>query len=437
MPVLRWGAVIAVASLALAGCGAVNAGSAVEEEFNEAIRGEHGDLIVETRVNAHNDLPFAGGASATVVVRPEASAEEFAAVLEDVLSFGPSTGDYDGVGVIANGVGVCAPDPQREAKQALRDALHEGGVSLAGEWACPPASGDDPRPYVGTLAQFDADLGVVASVGGAPGLHLEAWLSEPSGKISGPLDELPDTLGESVDAVADLEDIVDFEVVEGSLNIAITPTSDPAAAQAAAEAVAGPDLSVEVVLGSLDPAQQTEYAALGPLLDDLREVPGVVEVETSTHVVTLRTMDPEQVVAIQEAALAHEEFENRLTLEILVGEGTQATGAAEYTRPLGGERDGIALFHDLVTHPGVSHARVQEPSPTVEAWITVDVVGPLTDVADLRSLLPVGVEVQASSDQDNRSVRFTIADTVSADDFYSVHDDTDVAGLVAAWNAAG
>ena len=436
MPVLRWGAGIAVASLALAGCGAVNAGSAIEEEFNEAIRAEHGDLILETRVNAHNDLPFSGRASATVVLRPEASAEEFAAVLEDVLSFEPSTGNYDGVGVIANGVGVCAPDPQRAAKQALRDALHEAGAALAGEWACPPASADDMRAYVGTLAQFDADLDVVASVG-APGLHLEAWLSEPAGKVSGPLDDLPDTIGETVGAVADLEDIVAFEVVEGSLNIAIKPTSDPAAAQAAAEAVAGPELPVEIVLGSLDPAQHEEYAALGPLLDDLREVPGVVEVATSTHVVTLRTMDPEQVVAIQEAALAHEEFEKKLTLEILVGEGTQATGAAEYTRPLGGERDGIALFHDLVTHPGVSHARVQESSPTVETWITVDVVGPLTDVADLRSLLPVGVEVQASSDQDNRSVRFTIADTVTADDFYSVHDDTDVAGLVAAWNAAG
>lgn len=423
-------AAVAVGAL-LAGCAPVNAGSAAADAFEERVRADYGDWVEELRVSSNNTLPFLGEAFGSVVLRADTPPDVFAEVYDFVTGYsGP--GDFDGVGVEANGVGVCAGDPQSAAKQQLRDALAASGASLAGEWRCPGRSGDDPLPYSATLDDFDADLQRIRSLGAGAGLELEASVTEPSGTVSGPLDAVPETLAGTLRAVAGLSEVVRFELAGTELDIAIEPTTELDPVQAAADAAAGADLHARVVLGSLDASEQAEYAELAPLFDDLRRIPGVESVQALTQAVEVRAGDPAQVVAIHDAAVAMPELD-ALGFRIVVGDDADPS---EYFRPIGGASEHIGAFATLLDAPGVTRVLVREAGGDGEVWVAVDVAGPLLDAAQLKSSLPMGVAVQLASDQDDTSLRFTTADRLRSDELSDFSDTVDLEGFAAAWNAA-
>src|SRR5690606_14824492 len=238
-------------------------------------------------------------------------------------------------------------------RQALRDALHAADVSLAGEWPCGTRlSTNDTTPYAGTVADLDADLRLVREVAGQTELTLEARLEEPTGTVSGPLDNLPLTLARTLSAIDRAHGVVDFEYADHRLRVAVTPTADLTSVQAAADRAAGPDLPVTVLQGSLDPTQQKDYARVAPVADALRAIPGVDEVTARQQSVTLRLLDPKLVRQVHDAA-SDVPGVDKLGMTIHVGEGSFATGALEGVRPVGGRSQGIDTFATLVTRPDV------------------------------------------------------------------------------------
>src|SRR5690606_23169321 len=134
------------------------------------------------------------------------------------------------------------------AKQQLRDALHAASAALAGEWRCPPRPGDVPLPYSGTLEAFDGDIALLRSLGTGTGLELTASLTEPDGSVSGPLDAVPGSVAATLRAIDGVSEVLRFQLEGAALTVAIAATADPAPAQSAADAVAGPDLVAQVVL---------------------------------------------------------------------------------------------------------------------------------------------------------------------------------------------
>ncbi|GAA1423841.1 hypothetical protein [Agrococcus citreus] len=432
---ILWVAPAVAAALLLSGCGPVNAGSAARDQVEAALEAEFGEHIEELRISSTNDLPFTGRAFGSVVLLPETSPEVFAEVVAFVASFQPSSASFDGSGVQANGVGVCVGDPQADRKLELRDALHAAGASLAGEWSCATRATDDALPYAGTAADLDADADLLRSIELPSGLRLEGSLSEPDGRVSVAIDRLPDTVGETLAAVGAAAEIAQFALEDGVLTIAIAPTADPAPVQAAADAAAGRDLRPRVVLGSLDPAEQARFEELAPLLDALREIPGVDGVEAASTGVTLRTLDPRQVTAVHDAAVAHPELAD-LALTILVGDGTAATGALEYSRPRGAQSDSIDAFAALAVDPGVADLTVREAAVGGDRWVVVELTGELADMVRLKPVLPIGAPAQLSSATSGETVRLTIADPLAPDDLDDVAGTVDREALADAWNAA-
>lgn len=421
-------------ALLLTGCISANAGSAAEDAFTERLTADYGDWVEELRIDAHNTLPFMGDANGSVVLRADTPPDVFAEVVQFVESYqGP--GSFAGSGVQANGVGVCFGDPQVDAKQQLRDALHAASAALAGEWRCPPRPGDVPLPYSGTLEAFDGDIALLRSLGTGTGLELTASLTEPDGSVSGPLDEVPGSVAATLRAIDGVSEVLRFQLEGAALTVAIAATADPAPAQSAADAVAGPDLVAQVVLGSLDPAEQARYAELGPLVDDLRALPGVTHVEASPGAVTLRTLDPLQVTAIHDAALAHPEF-TELALSIEVGDAGWTMGASRYFRPADGQSQHIADFAAIVATDGVTQVVLNEAGGGRERWLSVEVDWPIMDVVRLKGVVPMGVAAQLASSADDLALRFQLADQLRAEDVSEWQDEVDLEVFAAAWNAA-
>lgn len=423
-------AVIAV-GLLLAGCLPVNAGSAAMDEFEERVNADYGEWVESFRLSSNNTLPFMGDAFGSVVLRPDTPPEVFAEVYDFVTGYsGP--GDFDGSGVEANGVGVCAGDAQLAARQQLRDALHAAGTSLAGDWPCPPRAGDVPLPYAATLDELDADLQTVRSLGAGAGLQLVATITDPAGMVAGPLDAVPAALPDTLRAVAALTGVERFEADGTALRIAVTPTADLGAVQAAAERAAGADLEVEVLPGSLDASEQAQYAELGPVVDALRQLPGVDEVQAQTQSVEVRTADPQQAVAIHDAAVAMPELD-ALGFRLVVAGAPQSL-SAEYFRPIGGADEHFGAFAALLASPGVTEVTVHEAGRQA-VWVAVEVAGPLLDAVQLKALLPMGVPAQLGSDADGTHLRFTTAEHLAPGALSGLSDRVDLQAFAAAWNA--
>lgn len=426
---------ILAASLLVTGCGPVNAGTAARDEFEAQLDADYGEHVEELRISDDNALPFAGTAFGSVVLRPETPPDVLDEIFAFVTGYRSTGGSFDGSGVVANGVGICANDPQLDAKRALRAALHAEGSALDGEWPCPTSARLEPMAYEGTVAQLSADAALVRSLGGAPGLELEARLTDPPGTAVTGFDAVPGSLAETLGAIAEVAEVVAFELAADGLSVAIHEGGDVAAAQAAADAVAGEGAAVRVVLGSLDPGEQAMIERLAPVLEALRRVPGVDGAEATGEGVTLRTLDPLRARALLDAADGTAELEG-LALTILVGEGSAAMRAAEYVRPAGASSGGFEAFAALVADEGVSDATVREAGGGREAWIDVELAGPLLDAVRLKPVLPIGIDGRLSSIADESSIMWTIADPLREEDVSSGVGDVDVPAFVAAWNAA-
>lgn len=424
-----------VASLLLTGCGPINAGSAAAERFEQAVRADYDEWVEGFNLSEHNTLPFAGSANGSVLLRAETPPEVFDAVLAFVEQYPDDR--FEASGVQANGIGVCIGDGARDAKHELRAALHAAGGALQGEWRCPPRPGDPDVGYHGDMAAFAADLALLQSaatgLGGA--LTLQGSVTDPDGSVSVPLDALPASAPAALEAIAATAEIVRFELVDAQLTVAIVPTADPAPVQAAADAAASEGLTVQVVLGSLDPSEQATYAELAPLLDELRALPGVDGVEARTLEVTLRTNDAAGVQALGETVLARAEFtgpQAGLSLRIELGEGERPS---TYWHPADASSDHLARFAALVQRDDVTAVTLHEAPGNGNAWLSVRVTGTLADAAAVKPELPVGVPVQLYGETNRNAARFTVADQLTLDDLGSVRDEADGQAFLDAWNA--
>lgn len=426
----------------LTGCLPINAGEAAADEFEERVRAEYGDWVEGFRTDSINTLPFIGSGFGSVVLRPDTPPDVFAEVSDYVEGY--QVRGFDGAGVEANGVGVCFGDPQIAAKQELRDALHVAGETLVGTWPCPTRGGGTPVPYEGTVRAFGSDIDLLRSLEMTTGLAFEATLTEPSGTVSGPLDQVPGTVATTLETIGEMHEVQEFTLVPapsggrgaggGLLTVAIASTADASAAQAAADAVAAPELAVEVVQGSLDPAEQARYEELGPLLDDLRALPGVEDVDATTQNIAIRTPDAQQVAAIHDAVLAHPDFVD-LGLSIVVGPVGGGMGSS-YWLPAGGENRHLPDFLALLGADGVTQIAVSEPTAERPAWLNLHTARAITAIVDLKSQLPVGVEAQFSSSSDDHELRFVVADQLRVEDVEDWREEVDIEAFVAAWNAA-
>lgn len=424
-----------IAGLLFSGCGPVNAGSAAAERFEQAVRADYDEWVEGFNLSEHNTLPFAGSANGSVLLRAETPPEVF----DEVLAFVEQYPDdrFEASGVQANGIGVCVGDAARDAKHELRAALHAAGGALQGEWRCPPRPGDPDVGYHGDFAAFAADLPLLRSAAAGLGgpLTLQGSVTDPDGSVSGALDALPASAPAALEAIAAMAEVVRFALVDAQLTVAIVPTADPAPVQAAADAAAGDDLTVQVVLGSLDPSEQATYADLAPLLDELRALPGVDGVEARTLEVTLRTSDAAGVQALGEAALEHPEFHDPqagLSLRIELGGGDRPT---TYWRPADASTDHLARFAALVQREDVTEVTLNEASGSGNAWLAVRVTGTLADAAVLKPDLPVGIPVQLYGEANRNAARFTVAGQLTIDDLGSVRDEADGQAFLDAWNA--
>lgn len=423
---------VATALLAT-GCGSPNAGAAAQDEIRALLQEKYGEHVEEVRISKDDALPWAGGAFGSVALKPETSPEVFAEVLELMDSFEPESGAFDGTGVVANGVGVCFGDPQREQRQALRDALHAADATLAGDWPCPVrTTTDDWLPYVGTAAELDADLRVVRDLPGRRELTLEGEVQEPRGSVSVDLDDPPLTLVKTLDAAERASGgVARFELVDNRLEIAVAPTADLAPIQAAATEAAGKALQVTVVQGTLDAERRDDLADLGPVVDALRAIPGVDEV-TATGGVVVRVPDPKRVQQVHDDAVDVPGVD-ALWLTLEVGPADNPRGPSTWVRPAGGSSDSIESFAALVTRPEVEHLSLREADGKKERALNLQLAGPLSDVVRLRRLLPVEAPLTVLSRSDDTSVILRLSADRDIEDLESIHEDVDLAAFRAAW----
>ncbi|MCK0110691.1 hypothetical protein MWU75_00840 [Ornithinimicrobium sp. F0845] len=448
-------AALATASLVVltSGCG-IDPGHQAEQEFIDHFTQTYPDHVVDTLTAASDKLPWVGGEMAgTLVLADDTPPEVFATILDDLTTWAPdANSNYQPIGLVANGVGVCLDNEQQDQMQSLRDALYADGLALQGSWLCPAAIYGSHSVYKGTLADVTRDAEVVRQVWDGDGeLRLEAEVNTPTGTIDHSWPELPDTLQATLDAVAAEQQIVTFELTDEGLRVAVTPTAELEATQEAATAAAGPGLPVTLMQGSLSPEKAAAMADLAHIPDALRAVEGVtsVTVDPNHMSVAVATRDPAAVRGIYDAAMEHPEFDEDLTLRIQVSL-PDADAGNRFVRFPGGDDELLPLFLDLLSSEDVTRVWVTSPLPVFDPdspqpgqpsvpGVRITLARPVVEtVPELRDILPDGLRVNLTNGEDHRdSVDLTTAPTLTAEDIDSIFTIPDLEAIAAAWNAAG
>jgi len=450
-------AVLATASLALlvSGCSAFP-GPEAQEEFTEHFTSTYPEHVVDTQTASSGKMPFMGATmEGSLVLADDTPPEIFATILDDLTAWEPDAGGvtYEPVGVVANGVGVCMGDEQQEQMQSLRDALYAEGLALQGSWPCEEPIYGSATTYRGSLADVTRDAEVVKRIWDGSGeLRLEAGVFPPSGTIDHAWVEIPDTLEATIEAVAAEQEIVTFELTDEGLRIAVTPTAGLEATQEAATAVAGADLPVTLMQGSLSPERAAAMADIAHIPDALRTVEGVTSVSVNAHnnTVAVATEDPAAVHGIYDTATEHPEFDEDLHLQIVVNlPGVDGTTPNHFVRYPGGDDELLPLFLDLLASEDVTRLWISSPLPVFDPdnpqpgrptvpGVRITVAGPVVEsVPELRGILPDDLRVNLTNGEDHRdSVDLTTAPTLTADDVDSIFTIPDLEAIAAAWNAA-
>lgn len=437
MPKRRRSLVLAAAAVLLGAC-TLDAGSKAKTEFEEHFRTAYPQDIAGFDVRYSNDMPTLGTLSGVVLLRPEAAPEVARAVLAEVEAYEPSVRvHYTPLGVEANGLGLCLLDEQLEDKQALRDALHADGVSLAGRWGCRGPRYDAAPRYEADLPTFLADTRLARPhLEAGTDLQLTASITDPPGSVTGPWGQVPTSLGPTLAAIQQTQVVSRFELAGTQLRVAIEPTADLAGTQAAADRAAGDDLTVTVLPGSLDEARATSYARLGGVVDTLRAQPGVTAVTTGPFV-EVTVGSSQDAVAVHDLARAMPEFTTDTHLRLIVG-GDRLTGST-YEVTAASDGGHVQLFADLVEVEGMAAVVLHEAMPTRAFWLRLKTEAPFEEVLPrVRPLLPGGTPVELYRRQEG-IVRFTAQDTLSEADLTassSAGDRVDLDSLARAWNAA-
>lgn len=431
-------------------CGSIAPGAVAAEEFTDHFSAAHPDHVLEAVTTATDELPWVSGRMAgSLILADDTPPEVLTTILEDVTTWEPDAdATYDGVGVQANGVCLYASDSQRELKHLLRDRLYAEGLALQGTWGCPNWSESQEPPYRGDLDQLVQDTATVRSVWEEPdgGLRVVAAITDPTGSVDHVWSTLPETLPEVLTAIDQEHAVLRFAMTDDGLRVAVPTTTRIDELQRLADTTAGPDLTVQVMQGSLDPGQAEDLDALAPLGDALRTVPGVESVIIEHDRVTLATRDVQAVRGIYDAALEHPEFHDGLALRIrhdrLVPDADQVSFF--YEVPSGSTGHLLPVFVELADLRIVNRLWVSgspdagDSSGTGDLSLMVNFTTPLPEaLPHVKGMLPDGIRIKATGADHRETVTFTTAPTLAEDDLNSIYVIPDLDAIAQAWNSAG
>lgn len=424
-----------VALTTLAGCSWLDASTSAAEELTASFEERFGEHLDRIETESPSGLWGGGGwLYATAWFAPDTPEDVLQEALENLQSFDPEHVSMYPAGVVANGVGLCTGDPQLEGKRRLRSALAEQGISLEGVWACAMRPDSAPAPYRGSWQSLTEDTAVLHDLTAPIALTLTAEITDPTSSVNGPWDEL--SVAEASDALAEIADtlVVDSAVLEpGALLVRVQPTSEVDTAQSAAQRVAGDELEVTVLNGT-GAGGAAGGQAVGPMLDAVRELPGVVGVSDTSTGLVVTVADAVTVGDVLSTAAAFDAYAPT-AIRVQVAGNNGATQHHRVDKPGGVDGSDVDTFLALAAIPDIA-----------AVWWTVPGLGghPATTlvlsepgyawVTAAKPLLPHGTRVGISGLHQTITVTFTAAPTLTTDDVDLGPADFDPAELIRTWN---
>ncbi|USQ80629.1 hypothetical protein NF556_02920 [Ornithinimicrobium faecis] len=432
-------ATTAATVLLTSACGSISPAQSAAEEFESHFTSTYPDEVLEAVTTASGKWPWArGDMSGSLVLADDTSPEQLATILDDVTAWAPEeNSSYDGVGVLANGLCLSSSDPQLEHKHLLRDRLYAEGLALQGTWPCPTWLSGTTQ-YTGTLAELMQDTETVRSLWTeADGeLRVVAAVNTPHGAVDHVWTQIPQTAHEVLTAVRQEHPLRTFELTDAGLRVAVTATTRIDELQELADGVAGADLIVEVMQGSLDADKAAQIEELAAVVDQVRAVPGVTAAEVPLPgQLVIGVEDSAAIRAAHEAATTHPDLgAARVEITLDAQDPEDEWARHRYFWAQGGTEEALDAFLALTAHDTVSFVSLSNtPAPSASVNLTV----PLADgFAHLKPALPDGLPVEVSGSDALASVEFTAARTLAPDDLTSRFTTPDLDQLASDWNAA-
>lgn len=425
--------------LLLSGCSYADAANIGAEELRAQFEADYPEHLERMEIQSPSGLFGGGHVWAAAWLGPDTPEEVLDAALADLEAFEASHVSFFAAGVVANGVGICAADPQREAKRELRAVLAERGLSLAGAWGCSLRPDTPEQAYEGSLAELIRDTELVQSVGLGSALTLTAELREPFGTVTGDWLSLPVSGLAAAVAVAEAElDLARVDWDGARLTLTVQPTTDVTEVAAAAQQAAGPQIEVLVRNGADGGAAG---AASGPLADALRAVPGVTGVQDGARGLMVRVSDAEVVVPALAAGADQDRFIGTDVQVIPASAPTDSASvslASRYVKPAGAAAGDPTGWLALLQVDGLRDVTwtvpVDDGIPTVQ--LALDQAG-LGWTVEAKPLIPEGSQVRLTGLHDWATVEFGAAALLSEEDVSAGPITWDASALVEAWNGAG
>lgn len=454
----RFAAVLTSAGLVL-GLGACSIAPAdsVSDDFEEHFTQEYPDHVVDARPQADSALPFLGQVQGRVVVAPDTPIEVIDAMLVDLEEFsGTWRVSYTGIGVLANGVGICLAQDRDAERRELREILATTTAELTGTWNCPSPNVTDPRadyqaPDIAALLA-DAELVTGAAREGSQSagpLPVIGMVNERRGRVDTTWEQLAAT-GELADTLSWLHQSIGTRSwsIEGDrLVITIEPTTDTDQFAAEVTQRLGPasTLTVDVITEAGDGTAERDPVDTSQLADALRDA--IPDARVTGYSWGLRVSLPGTDQLDAAAAVVadfHRDDSHRddshPAIPVIIGASTTsgqvelpANQQIEY-RMEAGEQRYLPLVHALIEAPGVSRGWVSDPAAGPPA-ISITVQDAAT-VAALKPILPTGSSLTVAGITQYRTIEFIVADQITAADISSNHVNFDADEIVDLWNAA-
>lgn len=437
---LSLAAVAVTTAVLTSACGAVSPAHSAAEEFEEHFISTYPDTVLEAVTTATDTWPWLGGEmSGSLVLADDTPPEVLSTILDEVATWQPGeNATYDGVGVLANGICLFGSDSQLARKQVLRDRLYAEQLALVGSWDCPTWLGGESQ-YVGSLEDLMEDTAMVRSLwdnGDGP-LRVSARLHDPYGSVDQVWATVPESVPDVLTAIRQEHPVKTFDLTDGDLRVAVTATTRVAELQALADSVAGADLVVEVMQGSLDTEKAAQIEEIATVADQVRAVPGVLGVDVHhPGQLVISVTDSTVVRAVHEAAVTHPDL-GSATVEITVEahDPEHQWARHRYFWQAGGSEAPLEAFLDLVGHESVSVVQV---SNRAEPGASVELSVPLAEgFPQLKEVLPDGLAAKVTGSDALAWVEFTAARSLDPADLQTRFTTPDLAQLARDWNAAG
>lgn len=451
-PAHRAAAPLALSTLLIAAltisCGAIAPSEEAAREFTDHFTTTYPDQVLSVDVAQDAALPFVGSIYGTVTLSDDAHPDVVEEVLADLEGWQtPSRVSYYPIGVVANGVGICAAPDRADQRRALREALRAAGTRLSGSWACPSGTDADARvDYSATPEQLVADAGLIAGIG-----DQELAEQRVTGAITGQSSSVDATWADLAEfsgleqALAGVDPRIrvrSFHIVDRTIVLAVGPTERTAALAEAADAALGDEVEVEVVLGAVeDQRTQNRYAQWAALADDLRDLSPRISVFGSDTALLVNLSDPRDFTAVVELLGADQDA---VQVSVVLSPPVDADAEGEAavppmyrlltrTGPAAGSVAAIEMIERGIADERITAMTVSTVDQTSVSLTTADVGA----VAELKSLIPPGAIVTVTGISQWRSVSFTATDQLESADVEHTDTGYDPGPLLDAWNGAG